>query len=789
VQEISPRPNQRHLAHASPDANRDIEYILSPESEELRLGDYLKMLLKRRRLVVGVLVAALGIGAFITFLTPPQYTASVTIKIDEGTPAQGFGEMMAAGDDYYQTQVALLKSRGLAAKVITNLGLESNPKFVVVRTPLEQLSRRVTGFSNSALTYVSDLISTLLGSTPAPEEPPPAVADFAMGVHPRFIGVYQRLFEVQPVPKTSLVRVLFTTADPRLSQELAAAHAATFIRMNLETRFDLTKEAREFLEKKLSDAKLKVMASEQAIQRFRQRHGVVSLEGHQNVIVERMVDLNRRLTESRAKRIELESLSRIVKGRDIEYLSEVIANNLIQQLRVRLEGLEAEQARLATIFKPDHPRLVELKQQISQARRRLSLEINNVVRGIESDYSAARARENALQAEADSQQQAALDLKNLGVQHAILQGELDTSRGVLESISKRINETTISSDSPISNIQVVEPAERPLVASSPQAMRNLLLALALGLFSGVSLALLLEHLDSTMRTPQDVWRAVAVPTLGVVPHLKSLARLENGFGRFPRGSPPRRLTHHWASAAPSGASALMVSYHPLSLLAESYRVIRTGLLLGQAEGPPQVILLTSAQPGEGKTTITLNLAITLAQSGRTVIVVDADLRKGNCHLPLGIQNRHGLTQILAEGMPLEEGVQPTAVPGLSFLPRGAVSANPADLLDSSKMKEMLAVLRERFDFILIDTPPALAISDAAVLSVLCDGVLLVLRNQSTTADSAQRVIERLQAVGARILGAVLNGINIRDPDYADYRHYYSSYHAAAQNREQKQGRW
>jgi capsular exopolysaccharide synthesis family protein len=744
------------------------------------------MLLKRRRLVLLVLVAALGIGACITVMTTPLYTASATIKIDQGMPAQqGFGEMMSAGDDYYQTQVALLKSRALAAKVITHLNLESNPKFVVVRTPIEQLSRRVSGFGNDAFTYVPNLLSNLLGVAPTPEDRPTSTTEFALGVHPRFISIYQRLLEVEPVPKTNLVRILFTTANPRLSQELAVAHAATFIRMNLETRFELTKEAREFLETKLSEAKVKVVASEQALQRFRQKHGVVSLEGNQNIVIERMVDLNKRLTESRARRIEMESLLRITKGKNVEYLSEVIDNNLILQLKGRLEALEAEQARLATIYKPDHPRLVELTQQITQARRRLNSEINNIVRGVEADYSAARAREAALQAAADSQQQAALDLKDLGVQYAILQGDLNTSHAVLESISKRINETSISSDSPISNIQVVEPAERPLNSSYPQAQRNMILATALGLVLGVGLALVLAQLDSTMRTPEDVWRAVAVPTLGVVPHLKSLARLEYKFSRFPKGSPLRRLMQRWPSRGPAGSSALMVSYHPLSLLAESYRGIRTVLLLGQAEKPPQVILLTSAQPGEGKTTITLNLAITLAQSGRAVIVVDADLRRGNSHLPLGLQNHYGLAQILADGLPLEEGVQPTAVAGLSLLSRGAIPPNPTDLLGSSKMKEVLAALRERFDFVLVDTPPALAISDAAVLSVLCDGVLLVLRNQSTTTASAIHAIERLQAVGARILGAVLNGINIRDPDYAEYRHYYSSYHAAAQDNGRK----
>ena len=235
----------------------------------------------------------------------------------------------------------------------------------------------------------------------------------------------------------------------------------------------------------------------------------------------------------------------------------------------------------------------------------------------------------------------------------------------------------------------------------------------------------------------------------------------------------------WATGGSSLSAALMVSYHPLSIIAESYRTIRTVLLLGHTERTPQVILLTSAHPGEGKTSITLNLAITLAQSGRTVAVVDADLRKGNCHSHLAMPNRYGLTHLLTDELPLEVCLQSSSVAGLSLLPRGTVSANPTDLLGSSKMKEVLAVLRDRFDFVLIDTPPALAISDATVVSTMCDGVLLVLRSQNTTTDAARHVVERLQVVGARILGVVLNGINIRDPDYSDYRKYYTSYYAAA----------
>jgi capsular exopolysaccharide synthesis family protein len=248
----------------------------------------------------------------------------------------------------------------------------------------------------------------------------------------------------------------------------------------------------------------------------------------------------------------------------------------------------------------------------------------------------------------------------------------------------------------------------------------MLIATAMGLFLGIGMAFLAEHFDSSMRTPEDVWHAMAVPTLGVVPQLNSLARREYGFGRFPEGPPLRRLVQRWATGGKPVSPALMVSHHPLSFLAESYRTIRTVLLLGQAESSPRVILVTSAHPGEGKTTITLNLGISLAQSGRSVVVVDADLRQGNCHAHLAMQNRYGLTQFLNDSLPLDVCVQSTNVAGFSIMSRGGVPPNPTDLLGSDRMQELLEALRQGFDFVLIDTPPSLAISDAAVLSVLCD---------------------------------------------------------------------
>ncbi len=755
------------------------EYFSHSEPEEAQFRDYWRMLVKRRRVLMLVFFGVVGCGAYWTFSATPLYTAVTTLKIEPQVTAIQIGDLMARAEDgggpydYYQTQFALLKSRPLAAKVITELKLASNPAFMHEESSL--LDR--------IQSWLSDLIESVSGfftpSSPQTEEHSAKEAkdEFEFGVSPGLIGRYLGLLSVEPVRNTRLVRISFSTISPRLSQQLANTHAAAFIRTTLETRFELTKETREFLEKKLAELQAKNQQAEEALQRFRQTHHVVSLEGNENIVVERMVDLNKRLTEAKAKRIELESLYRTVAYQNSRSLSEIIDNAVIQQLKNSLLALEAEQARLSAIFSPAHPRLTELKEQISEAHRRLDRETANIVHKIEADYNAARAKEEGLQNEATSQQQAALGLKEIGVEYTVLKEQVDSSRTLHENVLKRLNETNVSNEAPVSNIQISDRADAPRIPSSPQTMMRLLVTTAGGLFLGVGLALFMEYVDQKVNTPEDVWRATGVPTLGVVPHVKSLRWRPNLYGALPGRLSTGLLTHSRATQAHFFNQRLISAHDPYSIFSESYRIIHTMLLPAFSEQSLQVILLTSAHPGEGKTVSTVNLAITLAQSGNTVVVIDADLRKGSCHTLLGQSNHQGLSQILTKGLSLEEGLQATPVPGLSFLSRGPMVSNPSGLLQSQRMREVVATLRSRFGFVLIDSAPAIAVSDAAVLSQLSDGVVLVIRGQKTTAETTRRLVDRFEAMHARILGVVLNGIDLRNPDYVDYRRYYASYYA------------
>ncbi len=354
---------------------------------------------------------------------------------------------------------------------------------------------------------------------------------------------------------------------------------------------------------------------------------------------------------------------------------------------------------------------------------------------------------------------------------------MSTAR-LYESVLKRLSETNVSNDLAISNIQITQRADLPLFPSSPQTLNNLILGIVVGLFLGIGMAFLLDYLDTKISTPEHVERAVSLNTLGVVPDLNGLDRLQIEWNRSDRSlvktlkglSPLRPIVRN---SLPN--ELLLTKHHPQSIFPESYRSIRTSLLFSRPEQPPQVILFTSAAPGEGKTGTSLNLAIALAQDGHRVLVIDADLRKGCCHDRLGMTNHKGLSNILTGQLGLEEGIQPTPISGLSLLSCGVCPPSPADLLGSNKMREILTRLRASYEFIIIDTPPAVALTDAAVLSVLSDGVVLVFHGRKTTTASARQLIERLDAVRAPVLGVVLNSVDIQNPNYSYYGHYKTYY--------------
>ena len=764
------------------------EYVYTAATDNFHLRDYWGILVKRRRLVILVFAAFVAIGAYFSLTATPLYRSTAIIKIEPQNPTVTGVEIYriegTGSFGYYETQFQLLQSRSLAARVIADLKLDADKSFTSAFVTSSSAILRIKSWLLNQVGFVVSLMQALKSKKEFNEAPVARVATETARkpmanddpvVAPGLVGLYKSFLEVKPIKGTQLVEIGFKTPDPRLSSELAEAHARGFISMSRQSRFDLNKEARDFLDEKNEELKKKLERSEDALNRFRQKNGVVSMDRGENIVVERFVALNQQLTGARAQRIEAESLYKVVENKSTQYLSQVLSQGMVPAHRSHLLSLETEKEKLSTIFKPDHPRIIELNQQIGEAKRALNTEINNVVRGIHESYLAARTREQALDAEAQKQQQMALNLKEVGVEFAVLEEEVKVNRSLYENVLKRLSETAVSNDLAISNMQISQHAEKPRFPSEPDVVMNLIMSAGLGLLMGVGLVFFLDYLDSSVNTPENVRQAVGLATFGVVPHLSALDYQLSGYGKlWARRFLPTKLAPSPLDESSVVAKGLILSQHPLSLVTESYRTIRTALLFSQSESPPQVVLFTSPSPSEGKTVTTLNLAIALAQDGYKVLVIDADLRKGTCHVRFGLKNRRGLSNIFTNNLPFQDAIQETSVSGLSILSRGICPLDPSDLLGSSKMREMLATLRELYNFILIDSPPAIAISDAAVLSINCDGVILVFHGQKTTAAAARRAIERLDAVRAPILGVILNGIDLRNPNYAYYRSYYGS---------------
>jgi polysaccharide biosynthesis transport protein len=757
------------------------EFSQASEPDEIPLSYYWDILVKRRNVVLPIFLVVVALGAYFALSATTLYTATATIKIEPQTPrVTGVGELQplefGREYDYHKTQFALLQSRALAARVITGLNLEANKTFTDANIATPNPVPYMMSWMFRPLRLLSSYIAQLFKSESKIQESYP-VQQTAMldklepelKVSPSLIDRYLGFVAVAPIVQTRLVSVQFTTPDPALSQALANAHVQAFMRMSEESRFSLTQVAQEFLEQKKTELQKKLQESEEELNRFERANNVLSVGKGDGIVVDRLVDLNKQLTAARAQRIDAESLYQIVQNTSYQDLTEVMKQGLVQQLKSNLATLEAENARLATTFKPDHPRIQQLNHQITDARQALNNEVANVVQGIRSNYAAALARERGLERAAEKQQQDALKLRELGIQYTVLQEEAKANRSLYESVLKRLSETSIVNDVAVSNMQIVEKAVKPSYPSGPNVPLYLLASVVSGLFLGLAAAFMREFFDSTIGTPEKVWRSVGLGTLGAVPDVKFLSRPTYRERQIEGQKQADRLP-----ASPGPAKALITDHGPLSIMNEAYRTIRTFLLLSQADKPPQVILLTSPSPGEGKTVTSVNLAIALARDGHTVLLVDADMRRGCCHNRLGLTNNRGLSNVLTGGLLLDEGIQETPVSGLSLLSRGVPPPNPSELLGSRRMKDILKELRQRFEFILIDSPPVIALSDAAILSVITDGVVLVFDGQRTSTASAQKAVELLDTLRVRFLGVILNAVNLDNRAYS-YHRTYSQY--------------
>lgn len=709
--------------------------------EEVHLRDYLNVLLRRKWIVITFLLAVVTTVTIGTFLKKPLYKSTITIKIDKENPnILAFKDVVGverAEEDYYQTQYKVLKSRNLAKRVIRSLQLAANPEFAG-KPPKEEKKE-----AGDSLTKREN---------PLEEN----------NVNASLIDAFLNKMEVSPLQKSRLVNVSFVSYDPELSAKAANAIGESFIDLNIESKFEATQQARTWLEKQLDVMKAKLEQAEEKLNEYASKNDIIFLERNddkgkgvdgENIVTKKLSELSTELTAATSGRIGKEALYREMKSGDPESNSVVMSNSLVLELKKSYASLEAEYNEQLKIYKPDYPRMIKLKEHINQIKKKLDQETKRVVSSVKKDYEVAVNRETQLKAALNIQKKEALDLNQRSIQYQILKRETDTNKELYNGLLQRLKETGVSATLTANNIQILDRSEVPKNPFKPNKTMNIVLSIIVGLFGGVGLAFFMEYLDNTIKTPEDIEKKMYLPQLGLVPD----------YNTGNNDNLPVESALHSDGLGP---------------IAEAYRSIRTFLLLSTGGKPPRVMMVTSPARGEGKTTTTINTAISLTKSDVKVIIIDADMRRPRFHEIFSLDNTGGLSVFLSGNAEFGNGlIKSSGIENLDIITSGPIPPNPAELLGSYRFQDLINNLYSMYNFIFIDTPPVLGISDPLIISQRTDGVIMVVKSGNTQKQAAREATRLLDGVNAKILGVVLNAIDQSAMRYSHYYNYYKYYYS------------
>ena len=697
---------------------------------------YWEILRKRRGTVFTVAFIITILVTLVVFRMKPVYRATARMEVQAETPQlQTLNELnpSAATDAaFLQTQVDLLQNNNLAWETIQQLGLAAgNPEF------------RAAGKGGPASTDGS-----------------PAAAQSSL------IRAFKKHLHIELLNESRLVEVSFESVDPSLAARVANALVKNYVESSFRSKYETTRQASAWMEQQLDELKAKVEKSQQALVDYERENSIADVGDKENVVGQRLGDLSKDLTAAQTDRANKESVYDSVQSNKAE--AAIIANDaLLQQLDSKYADLKTQYAATTSHYGPNFYRVKELRNQINEVESLMDRERKLIIERIGSDYRTALRREQLLSLEVAQQRAEVEKLNQLLIKYTILKGEFETNQQLYNDLLKRLKDATVSVSLRATNVRLADEALVPSIPIRPDKPVDIAVGLLVGLILGVTLAFTRESLDRTIKTAEDIEREITVPTLAVIP-----------LGTTSRGRYGRYFPRDAKRAAGNGDLALAVLNAPGSEMAESFRVLRTSILLSSAPQPPQVLLITSAHPSEGKTFASVNLALALAQRGSRVLLVDSDLRKPNVLKVLGLSDGEGpgLSSFLTGGHDIDQALQAyTAVPNLWLLPPGPIPPNPAELLSSPAMEKLVGDLRQRFEHIVFDSPPLLLVTDGILLSTLTDGVVLVVESGSTSRGALNRVRRILDRAGANTLGAVLNKLANRVDGYYSSRYGYYNY--------------
>lgn len=748
--------------------------------EQPHLLDYVRVLLRRKYLVIFVFsLVILGAVAYLR-ATIPIYEARARLIIEARTPDAagpvGDPSDQSKTQQDYQTHYQLLQSRNLARKTIDMLGLWNDPALnPSLRPPDDSFYAQARAQVRSVFRMITrreealDTTEPPPPAEPAEPQPPDQPADPALSPDPelrrtqdRIINLFIASLDVMPVQNSRLLDVAFRSTDAALAANVVNGLATTYIAEDIDSRSVETRKTSSYLTDQIETQRKRVAAAEDALQRYRERTGDVTVEAGNNIVVQKLADLNAALTKAKTDRMEREAIYKQVAGvanqpDALASIPAVLANAFVQQQRAELVTLLREEAGLQDRLGDRHPEMIKVRLAIKTTEEKLRTAIQDVVQSLRRDYDSALAQESSLTSALNEQKNEAQSMNRKAIDLAVLQRDVENAKLAYDTLVQQGRQAAVSEDrSTISNVRIVDRAAPPDQPISPKRRQILLMALLGALFVSVSAAFFVEYLDSRVKTPEEVEIHLRLTSLGAIPRL------------------PRKTQRAFASNRFSHAAVP-------SSFAEAFHGLRANVLFSSPDAGPCSIVVTSASPREGKTIIAANLAIGLAQAGHRVILVDADLRQPRMHDLFGLNLEPGLSNLLDGGAHTDNAVRPTQIPNLSAVTAGAHPANPAELVGSHRFGDLLSFFEKHCDIVVIDTPPVMAVADAAILAHRTSGVLFVVAADTTSRHAAQSALEQLERANGRFIGAVLNRVD-RESEKYRYASYARSYRSKGKAR-------
>lgn len=740
--------------------SRDTRRLLSLPlaGGEIELREMLRKLWRRRRLIIGTVVTLTVLALIVTLQLTPRYTATASVMLEPRTSRVVDVEAVLSGlppdTETINSEIQVLRSRQLARRVVERLNLDEDPEFnAALRKP--SLWSRIGRFDFRGM-LPGGLSGGDANSTGArlAVSGKAAVSDETKEI--QAAGVVDAFLDslvVSAVQRSWVIEISIDSAVPRKSERIANTVADLYIVEQLEAKFEATKVATEWLGDRLTKLRGQLEISERAVERYRNQAGMVEGRNSVSVAMQQLSEINTQLVLARSGSAEatarLRQVERLLaKKGDVSSVGRVLSSALVQRLVEQESGLNRQLAEMSTEFGPKHPRMINMKAEVRDLRRKIGTEVNKIVVSLRNEVEVAKAREASLADTLSGIEDRMGVLNQSQVQLRALERDSEANRALYGTFLARFKEMSGQNELQSPDARIISRASIPIIQSAPRVKLIVGLAFVFSLIIGISLVFVVEQLDTGYRSMEQIEQLAEVAALGLVPMVKTK-----------KGESVARL----------------ILDQPISSYAESIRNLFVGLMLSNVDRPPKIVLVTSSMPDEGKSSIALSLARTVALSGRKVVVVDCDLRRPSMHVALGLQRTPGLVELLAKRATLDEAVQKDEASGADLITAGEQVSNTIDLVSSEQLKRLLANLGQTYDLVILDSPPILAVTDARVLSSAADKTIFVVRWEKTKREAVALGLRQVEMSGGSIAGVVLSKVDVRKHagySFADSGYYY-----------------